>query len=434
MYDVRRPRSADKVGLQIWPRSQDAMKSSSDAAIEYDETEPVIGAADYEAIFRSLPAAVVRVDSAGTVTAFNPAALDLFGEALARPGARCCDLVGCGRGDLDRPLSHHCLTAATLERSAAIHDLAVVLRDGRRVAVGVAPLDDGLGAVVVAHATGRSADPVPSPPVLRIQTFAGLKLDRPDRTLNGDWLHHRPGQLLRYLICARGHRVPSEELVDALWPGSRRSGLTSLRQAVHILRDRLEPDRRKHTQSRYVIASKGGYALQMSAIVVDADEFELEANAALLTLERDGADPAELQLARAVRLYGGDFLADEPFADWPLAERNRLHDLASLVLRSLGGVQLESDRLLPALTSFKRLTELEPLDPNAQEQLLSVMLRLDRPGEAARHYDAFRRRFARAFEYEPPFTLGALHAASGRRTNDQSASPPSRRSMRTSPR
>src|SRR4051812_40323117 len=73
--------------------SQDAMESRSDAAVEYIGARWGFGASDYEALFRSMPAAVLAVDSAGAVAAFNPAAEELFGAIIGRPGVRCCDLV-----------------------------------------------------------------------------------------------------------------------------------------------------------------------------------------------------------------------------------------------------------------------------------------------------------------------------------------------------
>ena len=75
--------------------------------------------------------------------------------------------------------------------------------------------------------------------------------------------------------------MPVEELTETLWGGSGRAGLTSLRQAVHGLRDRLEPERPKHAPSRFVLARANAYELDTANIVVDADEFEQAAMAAL---------------------------------------------------------------------------------------------------------------------------------------------------------
>src|SRR5688572_1189607 len=137
----RSPGSGDLRGL--------AMQDASSGA---DEDEhgmhqlPEPSGVDYEQVFRSLPAAVVAVDCAGALTAYNPAAADLFGAVLEGDGTRCCDLVGCGRGRLQRVLARRCVTVAVLERDAALHGLDFEL-DGRRVDLSVRPLESGRGAV-----------------------------------------------------------------------------------------------------------------------------------------------------------------------------------------------------------------------------------------------------------------------------------------------
>jgi DNA-binding SARP family transcriptional activator len=113
-------------------------------------------------------------------------------------------------------------------------------------------------------------------------------------------------------------------------------------------------------------------------------------------------------LARAAALYRGDFLDDEPDADWALAERVRLRSTAGRVLRALAGLHLRAGKLDAASEQLQRLAELEPLDADAQRQLLTLLLRRGRRSEAARRYEVVRRRFHRAFGEEPGFDLSEL--------------------------
>lgn len=383
----------------------------------------------YRQVFDDLPSATLVLDSSGAVLAHNAAARELFGTAVEKEGLRCCDLVGCNRGHFERPLAHHCLTAAVLEHGSPLRELDFTF-GGRRMEIAAAPLAGGVGAVVEVWRAETSAAARPAPEPLRITTLGGLTLEREGRDLGGDWLHHRPGQLLRYLICARGHRVPVDELVEALWPDSSRQGITSLRQAVHQLRERLEPGRPRHTHSTFVQARAGAYSLDMSAVIVDADEFETEANAALLTSEREGATAAAAapQLERAAELYTGEFLADAPYADWALEERERLRAQAARVLRKLADLHLDEGEPLAAADALQRLVELEPLDQEAHRDLIALMLARGRHAEAARRYDVFRQRFRRAFDSELEFSLAELLPGEG-----QPASALSSRSVRTTP-
>ena len=193
-----------------------------------------------------------------------------------------------------------------------------------------------------------------------------------------------------------------------LWPSAGSQGLTSLRQAVHGLRDRLEPDREKHSPSRFVLGRPSAYELDMANTVVDADEFDREATGALLTLERSGGAAADAQLARAAQLYRGEFLAEEPYADWVLRERGRLQGLATCVLRALADAHLSTGQLSAATSVLQRLTDVDPLDLEAQRDLIAALIRLGRHGEAARRFDLVRRQFQRTFGCEPGFALADL--------------------------
>jgi DNA-binding SARP family transcriptional activator len=214
--------------------------------------------------------------------------------------------------------------------------------------------------------------------------------------------------VLRYLICARGHRVPVEELVDAIWPGPGREGIVSLRKAVHTLRERLEPERPSQAPSRFVVASPGAYELDMRHVVVDADEFETHARAALVAAERGDRSTAEAQLERAAALYSGDFLADDHYTEWALAERDRLRALAVRVLRELADLHRSAGRLPAAAAALERLVELEPLDLANQRDLISLLLLTGKHASAARRYELLGRRFKRAFGTDPDFTLPDL--------------------------
>ncbi len=81
---------------------------------------------------------------------------------------------------------------------------------------------------------------------------------------------------------------------------------------------------------------------------------------------------AEIELTAAARAYGGDFLADEPYAEWALAERERLRDLAAQVLRGLAALQLAAGDEEAAAEHLQRLVELEPLDLPAQRDLIAL--------------------------------------------------------------
>jgi DNA-binding SARP family transcriptional activator len=358
-------------------------------------------------LFYALPAAAIVFDVSGALVAYNPAARVVLGRE-GRVGARCCDLLGCrppGDG-----LADGCVSKLARAGDQGLAERQVQLHDGASAWVSAAPAGAGGDVIVMLH---RMAGPPALerdelPPRLRVRALGRTRIESDDEMLAGEWLSHRPGQLLKYLICERGRVVTLEELLEVFWPTAGRAGASSVRQAIHTLRDRLEPARPKGKPSGYVVARTGGYELTPGRVWIDADDFEAHARAGLDALENGSPERAEAALSEAARAYEGDFLADEPYAEWALAERERLRDLAAQVLRALAGLKRAGGQYEAAAEHLHRLAELEPLDLEAQRELLALMLARGRHSEAMRRYELVRRRYKRAFDAEPGFTLADL--------------------------
>jgi DNA-binding SARP family transcriptional activator len=367
--------------------------------------EPVV--VPWRAAFESMPVPALVLGADGALIACNPAARVVLGPLL-RIGMQCCGFLGC------RPpgesLGAGCVSELARRGDRALAERQIVLHDGAVAWLSAARAGAG-GEVVVmlnrlAGPAGLAREELP--PRLSVRALGRTRLETDAAPLAGEWLGHRPGQVLKYLVCERGRVVTLEELLEVFWPTAGRAGATSVRQAIHTLRDRLEPDRPKGKPSGYVIARTGGYELTPGRVWIDADDFEAHARAGLDALHRGDADRAEASLNAAAEAYEGDFLADEPYAEWALAERERLRDLAVQVLRELAGLKLAAGDEESAGDHLQRLAELEPLDLQAQRDLIALMLRRGRHSEALRRYELVRRRFKRTFGSEPGFTLSEL--------------------------
>ncbi len=345
-----------------------------------------------------MPEAVLVLDGDGTLLAANGAARTLLGRR-AQNGARCCTMLGCRPGA--------CVTARALAGEAGQHQ--VQLDDG--AAAWASPVAPAAGPVAVtlhrlAGPAGLAREDLP--PRLVVRALGRTSIECGGDAATEEWLGHRPGQVLKYLVCERGRVVPLEELLEVFWPNAGRAGASNVRQAIHTLRDRLEPDRPRGRASGYVVARAGGYELAPGRVEIDADDFEARARAGLQALQRGAPERAETALTAAARAYGGNFLADEPYAEWALAERERLRDLAAQVLRALAGLKRAGGDEDAAAEHLQRLVELEPLDLEAQRELIGLMLRRGRHSEALRRYELVRLRYKRTFDAELPFLLSQL--------------------------
>jgi len=360
-----------------------------------------------EVVLEHLPAGVVVLDAEGRLAGGNSAAERLLGALPEDGTAGCCELVGCRRPGT--PLEARCISESVRSGGAPIGEL-LVQTPGGGAWLTAAPID-GDGIVLMLRTEAGAA--AGADERLRIRVLGPMQLEAGGAVLEGDWLAHRPGQVLKYLVAARGRPVTAAELLSALWPQADGTpAATNVRQAVHALRDRMEPGRERQAASRFVLGRRGGgYELAGGMVVVDADVFTAAAEAGLTALRDGDPDRAEAALARAATLYRGDFLADEGDAEWALAERARLRSLAGRVLRALAGIRVRSGELEAASEHLQLLAELEPLDVEAQRQLLTLLLRRGRRSEAARRYEVVCRRFRRAFGEEPSFELSELARA-----------------------
>lgn len=366
-------------------------------------------------VLDSLPCGVVTVDAEGEVRAANRTARQLLPGLQGGSPTRCSELMPCSQPG--GPCVAGCLAIRAARSPEPLPEYRVDIRGegpGSAVWVTCAPLLNEPGAVLHvrpgnAKDRRRRTDPHwLTGPRLRIYVLGRMHVEYEGGTLDGEWLHQRPGQLLKLLVCERRRVVPVDEIAEAIWPDSGREALGNTRHFVHRLRSTLEPVRKGYGRSSFVIGSSGGYALDRDRVWIDADEFERSAEEGLRALERVDCCVARGRLEHAVSLYRGDMLADEPYADWASDERDRLREIAIRALQALILMARERGDLAAATAHLQKLAELEPFDSAVQRELLIALLEQGRRSEALRRYAAFAARLRREFGQEPDFTLKSL--------------------------
>lgn len=343
----------------------------------------------------ALPFAVAVLDRDGRIVESNRAFVQLCGRVAS--GTRCCDVLGCAAS------SGGCPRNARETGSESL----VALSGGTTAWVTSRPTECG-GTLVCLRpdALHVGARETTSPRRLTITALGRLRVeDTGAGQLSGAWLEQRPGQLLRFLIARRGRVVTTDEIADALWADGESRTTTTVRYVVHALRDRLEPGRTRRAASSFVDSHRGGYRLNPDRVVIDADLFEREVRDGLAAHTAAGGDLAARLLERAVARHRGEFLAEAPYADWAIAERERLLDLHGRALRALSDTACALGDLDQAQERLAQLAELEPLDPEIQRELISLCLLRGRRGEAVRRYQALERRMRDAYGGTPGFSL-----------------------------
>jgi DNA-binding SARP family transcriptional activator len=354
--------------------------------------------------FDLFPNAVIVCDRRGRVVASNARVRAELGVS-ADAHTTCCDLFGCRR--MGTELEDGCITARALDAGEALAEVCVDSPAGR-YRVSAAPLYQDRSHVVLELRSERREPQ--GRQTLQVFTLGRLRVQSPEGELAGPWLDQRAGQLLGYLACERRRMAPADAVAEAIWPQAGPAAANSVRHFVHVLRERLEPQRPKGKQSSYVVCVRGGYALASNRVWIDADEFEAEARRAMAALAAGDTRAAELALVRATQLYKGDFLSEEPYAEWALAERERLRATECNVLRALAEIRGEGPQ---AAACLERLADMEPFDTDVQRKLIASWLRDGRRSRAARHYETFRWRLMREFGERPGFELAELAVGGG---------------------
>jgi DNA-binding SARP family transcriptional activator len=356
------------------------------------------------AVFDRLPYGAAVVERSRAVVAMNAAMRGMLGLEPGDAAGSWCDVLDCDRCPSGR---ERCAVARVFDDGDAVHDESVMLPRGLgAVSLTATPLDDERTAVVVELRRAAPAA-VPDPDGrgrVRFRSLGRSRVETADGAIAGAWLDQRPGQLLRYLVAERGRVVPVEDIAEAIWPTADFTSVQTVRHLVHVLRERLEPERLHGRQPTCIASARGGYALDLEAVVVDADTFVDEASSAL-TAFAVGDPAAERALEAALARYGGDFLADEPYAAWAQVERERLRALAERLLRALADVAVGRGDLGAATAYVERLADLEPFDGDVHRQLIALSVREGRLGRALRVYQAFELRLERVFGERPDFGL-----------------------------
>ncbi|HEV2787473.1 MAG TPA: BTAD domain-containing putative transcriptional regulator, partial [Solirubrobacteraceae bacterium] len=317
----------------------------------------------------ALPYGVLAVSADGVILRANAAARDLV-PGVATPAIPTCrDLFSCsGPGG---PCERSCFVtraAGAARPSPEIRiDTAGGISPGALWVTG-APLPAGHGAMLHLRPgwrgdrRRRSEARWQTEPELRIRALGRTQVEALEDSFDGDWLSQRPGQVLKYLVCERTRVVLVDEIAESIWPDAGRTAVNNTRYAIHRLRHKLEPRRAKHGTPAFVVSRGSGYTLDRDRVWLDVDEFERaidEGRAAMTRL--DGAFATQ-HFERAIGLYGGPFLADEPYAHWAEDERNRLAGKAMSALWVLVALARERGDTDSAIRHLQRLAELDPLD------------------------------------------------------------------------
>ncbi len=228
-------------------------------------------------------------------------------------------------------------------------------------------------------------------PKLEIYTLGGLQVRRAGEPLSPKTFGRRQAlTLFKLFLAHRGQTLSRDELCEHLWPGEDPEQTQGrLHVLVHDLRQALEPD---PSQPQVVLREGDGYRFAPQIpYLLDVERFET-----LLRQAERQEGAAALELYRqALALYKGDFLADEPYADWAELERSYLRERAVGAWFRVAEIALALGQPREALESYRRILTLDPWREEAYVGLIETLLQTGQEAKARDLFTQYRTRMDR---------------------------------------
>jgi DNA-binding SARP family transcriptional activator len=220
--------------------------------------------------------------------------------------------------------------------------------------------------------------------VLRIRTLGLFQAWRHQDILT--WPTHKTKALFQILLIEPGRLVPTDQLLEWLWPSlPPRKAQNNLWVTTSQLRRVLQPDLPPRTRSAYIQKLGEGYRFDSeSDYWLDGDEV-----AAHLAAASSAADLSErISAWEAARtLFQGDYLEDEPYAEWTQLPRAQWRRRFEQLLVDLAEAYGRNGRFQQAIPYCREILRLDNTNETAYRMLMRCHSALGERTTALRVYD-----------------------------------------------
>jgi DNA-binding SARP family transcriptional activator len=240
-------------------------------------------------------------------------------------------------------------------------------------------------------------------PYLDIRCFGSFEVCREGALITPEKLHRRKVlTLLKILLAHEGRPLSKDTLIEFLWPeGSPEIRAGQLYVLVHELRKLLEPPGLK---GKWLFIRNDGdryYFSYHGSCRSDVREFN-----SLIKLGREAEAKGDTMAAvgwyeAVVELHRGDFMEDEPFADWCQQERERLREAHIDVLERLASLYGSSGEWSLCAKCLRAALRVDSLREEIHRALMYSLWAGGRRDEAVRQYDLCKALLRRELDVSP---------------------------------
>lgn len=208
--------------------------------------------------------------------------------------------------------------------------------------------------------------------------------------------------LLKILLTYEGHPLSKDTLIEFLWPeADPEAGSARLHVVLHALRRLVELP----TAGRrwlFIQQEDGRYFFNLEGpCYLDVKEFMGLVSTGLRAEAKGGAEAAIGAYEAAIKLYRGDFLEDEPFAEWCQGKREHLRGTCLDVLRRLATLEARVGDWEACLKHLRHALQMEPVQEEVHRELMRCLWDAGRRDEALRQYKTCQELLWRELEVKP---------------------------------
>ena len=255
-------------------------------------------------------------------------------------------------------------------------------------------------AIIFLHRRGETTSLACGKGRLRVYTLGrfGLSVDGCSLPTH-QWHRKQALTLLKLLVAHDCEAVHRDRLIECLWSDAdERRGRERLKVTTYFLREQL---RTAGMGGDIVTVTGSGYALKRDAIWLDCETFKSFFKAGQLLEQRGRPKDALVYFEQAERLYSGDYLPDDLYADWCAEERECLREIYLDVLAHLVDGYLDRGDYERAAEVCHLGLAREPYREGFHRALMICLARLGQREQAVAHYRRCRQILEAELGVEP---------------------------------
>src|SRR5690606_19244406 len=181
-----------------------------------------------------------------------------------------------------------------------------------------------------------------------------------------------------------------------------------LHVAVSALRHALE---RSGLKAAFIRHDEGGYTARKDLLVTDCDLFDRWYDAARRCMRDGDLTGAAVSFRKAIALYGGDYFADLPYAEWTHQARARYLERRMGALTFLCDQAEREGDYLEVVEHARAMLGADSLREVGHRHLMRAHYRLGQRGVAIRQYNLCCELLQRELGVGPSRLTRALYAA-----------------------